>query len=76
VKLVKTGPIVLSGDLYHYPVEFADRNFNYTGGRVSDMERDSRARLDAFMKEKGATLWIQHDILQFNQLKKSPEYYD
>lgn len=76
VKLVKTGPIVLSGDPYHYPVEFADRNFNYTGGRVSDMERDSRARLDAFMKEKGATLWIQHDLLQFNQLKKSPEYYD
>jgi N-acyl homoserine lactone hydrolase len=76
VKLVKTGPIVLSGDLYHYPVEFADRNFNYTGGRVSDMERDSRTRLDAFMKEKGATLWIQHDLLQFNQLKKSPEYYE
>ena len=76
VKLVKTGPIVLSGDLYHYPVEFTDRDFNYTGGRVSDMERDSRTRLDAFMKEKHATLWIQHDLLQFNQLKKSPEYYD
>jgi N-acyl homoserine lactone hydrolase len=76
VKLVKTGPIVLSGDLYHYPVELTDRDFNYTGGKVSDMERASRARLDAFMKEKRATLWIQHDLFQFNQLKKSPEYYD
>lgn len=76
VKLAKTGPIVLSGDLYHYPVEFTDRDFNYTGGKVSDLERASRARLDALMKEKGATLWIQHDLLTFNKLKKSPEYYE
>jgi glyoxylase-like metal-dependent hydrolase (beta-lactamase superfamily II) len=76
VKLAKTGPIVLSGDLYHYPAEFTDRDFNYTGGKVSDVERESRVRLDALMKEKGATLWIQHDLLTFNKLKKSPEYYE
>lgn len=76
VKLAKTGPIVLSGDLYHYPAEFTDRDFNYTGVKVSGLERASRARLDALMKEKGATLWIQHDLLTFNKLKKSPEYYE
>ncbi|HEY7337494.1 MAG TPA: N-acyl homoserine lactonase family protein [Bryobacteraceae bacterium] len=76
VKLAKTGPIVLSGDLYHYPVEFTDRDFNYTGGQVSATEKASRAKLDALMKEAGAKLWIQHDLLTFNQLKKSPEYYE
>ena len=43
---------------------------------VPELERASRARLDALMKEKGATLWIQHDLLTFNKLKKSPEYYE
>ena len=28
------------------------------------------------LKEKGATLWIGHDINLFGQLKKSPAYYD
>lgn len=76
VKLAKTGPIVLSGDLYHYPVEVTDREFNPYGGPVSPVEKASRAKLDAFMKEKHATLWIGHDLLWFEQLKKSPQYYD
>ena len=76
VKLAKTGPIVLSGDLYHYPAERTDPEFNPYGGKVSEAEKASRAKLDAFMKEKGATLWIGHDLLLFGQMKKSPQYYD
>lgn len=76
VKLAKTGPLVLTGDLYHYPAEVADREFNPYGGPVSTAEKASRAKVDALLKEKGAKLWIGHDLLFFNQLKKSPEYYD
>ena len=76
VKLAKTGPVVLSGDLYHYPAERTLKDFNPYGGKTSDMELASRAKLEAFMKEKGATLWIGHDILWFAQVKKSPAYYD
>jgi N-acyl homoserine lactone hydrolase len=76
VKLAKTGPVVLTGDLYHYPSERTLKDFNPYGGKTSDTELASRAKLEAFMKEKGATLWIGHDILQFAQLKKSPAFYE
>ena len=29
-----------------------------------------------YLKKTGAQLWIQHDIIQFATLKKSPAYYD
>ena len=76
VKLPKTGPLVLSGDLYHYPAELADREFNPYGGKVSDAENASRTKLDVFMKQRGAKLWIGHDLQLFGQMKLSPEYYD
>jgi len=74
VKLPKTGPIVLSGDLYHYPGE---RTLN----RMPDREKtagtpESRAKIEALVRESGAQLWIGHDIQTFATLKKSPEYYD
>ena len=76
VKLARTGPLVLSGDLYHYPAELMDREFNPYGGKVSDAENASRTKLDAFMKQKGAKLWIGHDLQLFGQMKLSPQYYD
>jgi len=74
VKLPKTGPVVLSGDLYHYPGE---RTLN----RMPDREKtagtpESRAKIEALVRETGAQLWIGHDIQTFAKLKKSPEYYD
>lgn len=74
VKLGRTGGIVLSGDLYHYPEERAL-------GRMPDREKTtqtpaSRAALDVFMKEVKAELWIEHDITAYSKQKKSPEYYD
>jgi N-acyl homoserine lactone hydrolase len=76
VKLAKTGPVVLTGDLYHYPVERTSTDFNPYGGKVAEQEVASRAKLEAFLKEKGATLWIGHDIIQTATLKKSPAYYE
>jgi glyoxylase-like metal-dependent hydrolase (beta-lactamase superfamily II) len=74
VKLPKTGPVVLSGDLYHYPGE---RTLN----RMPDREKtagtpESRAKIETLVRETGAQLWIGHDIQTFAKLKKSPEYYD
>jgi N-acyl homoserine lactone hydrolase len=75
LKLAKTGPVVLSGDLYHYPEELkVDRvmvnDFN------PDQTHASRAALQAFLKQSGAQLWIQHDLAGFSKLKKLPEYYE
>ena len=75
VKLKKTGPIVLSGDLYHYPEERAQK-------RVPTFEFDqaetaqTREKIEQFLKESGAQLWIQHDYIANAKLKKAPQYYE
>jgi len=75
LKLKKTGPIVLSGDLYHYPEE-------RTLGRlpVAEFNRDqtaaSRAELEIFLRKTGAKLWIEHDIIGNAKLKKAPDFYE
>ena len=75
LKLAKTGPVVLSGDLYHYPEE---RTLNRLP--VAEFDRDqtaaSRAELEGFLKKTGAQLWIQHDILGNAKLRKAPEFYE
>lgn len=75
VKLAKTGPIVLSGDLYHYPEEVTTGivpHIDYN----KDRTREARADVDRFLKSTGAQLWIQHDLVQFRTLKKAPEFYE
>lgn len=75
VKLAKTGPVVLSGDLYHYP---AERTLNRLPTfEVSEPETAAaRAELEGFLKQTNAQLWIQHDLPAFRRLKKTPEFYD
>jgi glyoxylase-like metal-dependent hydrolase (beta-lactamase superfamily II) len=74
VKLPQTGGVVLSGDLYHYPEE-------RLLGRLPTFEFDqeqtavTRGQIDAFLKSKNATLWIQHDFTGDSRLRKSPAYY-
>jgi glyoxylase-like metal-dependent hydrolase (beta-lactamase superfamily II) len=75
VKLAKTGGVVLSGDLYHYPEE---RTLNRLPTADVDVEqtRQSREWLEAFLSRTGAHLWIQHDLTAASSWKKSPAYYD
>ena len=77
VKLAKSEPVVLSGDLYHYPSEHTLKDFLPFGGRGNDaQEAASKAKVEALLKDKGAVLWIQHDIVADAKLKKSPAYYE
>ena len=75
VKLAKTGGVLLSGDLYHYPEE-------RTLGRVPTFEFNkdqtvaARAVVETFLKNSGAELWIQHDFAATAKLRKAPQYYD
>jgi N-acyl homoserine lactone hydrolase len=75
LKLAKTGDVVLSGDLYHYPEE-------RTLDRVPTFEFDAqqtraaRKALDRFLDETKAQLWIQHDLKAHAKLRKAPEYYE
>jgi len=75
LKLAKTGGVMLSGDLYHYPEERKlDRvpTFDFN----EEQTRASRVMIEAFLKKTGAQLWIQHDIMGDAKLKKSPNFYD
>jgi glyoxylase-like metal-dependent hydrolase (beta-lactamase superfamily II) len=75
VKLAKTGGVVLSGDLYHYPEERTLNRLPVADANEAETKR-SREELDAFLTKTGATLWIQHDLVAHNRLRKAPQYYD
>ncbi len=75
VDLENTGPVLLSGDLYHYLEERTlDRvpSFDFD----EDMTRASRRAMEDFLVETGATMWIEHNIELHETLDKSPAYYD
>ena len=73
VRLPKTGPVLLSGDLYHFPGE---REFHTLPQASNAQYVASRAKIEALLEKTGAQLWIQHDIIGNRKLKKSPEYYE
>ena len=75
LKFAHTGPVLLSGDLYHYPEEMTMKKippFDFNKGETAR----SRAAIEEFVKKEHAQLWIQHDAAQGAKLKKAPEYYD
>lgn len=75
VKLANRGTVVLGGDLYHYPEE-------RTTGRTPTFEfnaeqsKVSRARVEQYLEDNKATLWIEHDLATHAALPKSPQYVD
>jgi len=75
LKLAKTGPVVVSGDLYHYPEERKFNKIPTTEFNAAETAA-SRAALENFLKKTGAQLWIQHDFTANAKLKKAPAFYD
>ena len=75
VKLAKRGPVLLAGDLYHYPEERAT-------GRIPTFEfnaaqsRAARQKIEAFVKQTKAELWIEHDIATHAKLPKAPAFVE
>jgi len=75
VNLKKTGPVLIAGDLYHYPEErFTDKTPTFEFNH--DQSLQSRAAIEAFLKQSKAKLWIEHDLATFNKLNKAPKYYE
>ena len=75
VRLAKRGGVVLGGDLYHYPEE-------RTTGRIptfefnADQSRASRQKVEAFLKQNKAELWIEHDIATHAKLPRAPQFVE
>ncbi len=75
LRLKKFGPLLLEGDLYHLPEERTlDRvpSFDFDAA----MTRATRVKTEAFLKETGAVMWIQHDPPTNARLRKAPEFYE
>jgi N-acyl homoserine lactone hydrolase len=73
LKLPKTGPVLIAGDLWHYTAE-------RTASRPPQGEANpqqtmaSRAAIEAYLTQSGAQLWIEHDPVTFRRLWKAPQY--
>jgi N-acyl homoserine lactone hydrolase len=75
LKLPKTGPVLIAGDLWHYAEErHATEAPPDEANREETMK--SRAAIEAYLKQSGAQLWIEHNPETFNRLKKAPDYND
>lgn len=75
IDLQNHGPVVLSGDLYHFRLSREERRvpaFNWD----AEMTLDSFDKVESLIEETGAELWIEHDLAGFEQLKQAPEFYD
>jgi glyoxylase-like metal-dependent hydrolase (beta-lactamase superfamily II) len=75
LKLAHFGPLLLAGDLYHLPEERTlDRvpTFDFDAA----MTRATRVKVEQFLKDSGAKMWIQHDPPTYASVKKAPEFYD
>jgi glyoxylase-like metal-dependent hydrolase (beta-lactamase superfamily II) len=75
LKLKKTGPVVLSGDLYHYPEERERKLLPTTEYDVKQTEA-SRVTIEKYLKDSHSQFWIQHDRIAISKLKQSPAYYE
>ena len=75
IDLANTGPVVLSGDLYHFALSREERRVPTFNVDAEETLR-SMDRVEAFLVEAGAELWIEHELAWFEQLRKSPSHYD
>ena len=74
VLLKNTGPIVLSGDLYHYPEERDLKRMPEEEKTTGTVE--SRRKVEELLARSGAQLWIGHSTAFFRNAVKSPGWYD
>jgi glyoxylase-like metal-dependent hydrolase (beta-lactamase superfamily II) len=74
VDLVETGPVMLSGDLYHF--QFSRENrvvplFNVDAERTLQ----SMDKIEALVAITGADFWLQHDASLFDSQQKAPGFH-
>lgn len=71
--LTEHGPLLLSGDLYHFYENREYRRipiFNYDIAQT----RESMKKFEAFAQEKKAKVILQHQLDDFKKMPKAPQY--
>jgi glyoxylase-like metal-dependent hydrolase (beta-lactamase superfamily II) len=75
LKLAKSGNVLLSGDLYHYPEEITYKKIP-SFDTNKEQTAKSREMIEEFVKQNRAELWIQHDYTSGIKRKIAPGFYD
>jgi glyoxylase-like metal-dependent hydrolase (beta-lactamase superfamily II) len=76
LKLAKTGPIMLSGDLYHYPEERTFKRRPPDNEFSVEQSAASRRVIEEYLAKTKMPLWIEHDYEFITKLKHAPAFYD
>lgn len=75
VRLPKTGLVLLSGDMVHQMANWEAMRAPSFNFNIEQSVR-SMKEMDAFMKQSGAKLWINHDMQQNAAIPKAPAYVE
>lgn len=73
LKLQETGPVILSGDLYHF--EKNRKDYGIPVWNDKKLTISSFARIDHILDQTSAKLWIQHDPEEAKAIRMSPSFY-
>lgn len=73
VNLAESGPLLLTGDLYHL---YENREHKRVPIFNTSVEQtlESMAAFEAFAKEKNAKVYLQHQKEDFNKMPTAPNY--
>lgn len=75
VRLPKSGPVILSGDMVHLQDNWVHRrvpSFNFN----REQSLESMEKVARIMKQTGAKLWINHDKAQSDSIPKAPAFIE
>ena len=75
IDLENTGPLVLSGDLYHFRLSRSLRRVPVFNTNAEDTLH-AMDKVEALIEQENATLWIEHDKALADTLQKAPAYYN
>jgi len=75
VRLRKTGAVVLSGDAVHFKSNWENRRVPILNSS-KEQTLASMQRISEVLTREHAQLWMNHDKVQRDTLKMSPEFYD
>jgi N-acyl homoserine lactone hydrolase len=75
INLIHSGPILLSGDLYHFKSNRVHRRvprFNWN----RQITEETMTKMEKLVNDKRAQLWIQHDLEQNAKIPHLPAYFE
>jgi glyoxylase-like metal-dependent hydrolase (beta-lactamase superfamily II) len=75
VTLANAGPVLLTGDLYHF-TEAREKRTVPTWNTDPEETRRSMEKFEALAAKTGARVVIQHEPADYDALPKAPEYLD